>query len=218
MALIKGSALAAVAKLFQFGQQATRGATDLDVDNVTQVLSINEIVRRSEAGGAVATGLFIGVLECDNGAGATNIEATIDPYNPGAAAGPGYPVSIDERFDVWILEVTGRRSAGTPANFTESLFGIDDPATHLAFGIDDAGSVITPLPVRSLVRFTDIEELTNTNNVLVDEVGQCRFNVTQRIRRGSILSYGCIASNAVTTRVQILMGLFPAGLGQDVAS
>jgi len=216
MALIKGSQLSFVSKLFDLAGEQVRGATDLDVENVSQVLNINEIVRRSNSGGALATGLFVGVMENANGAGATNVESTIDPYAVGINAGPGFPTPIGDDFDIWLLEITGRRSAGTGSNFTEALFSLDDPNTHLAFGVSDAPLPISPLPIRSLVRFTDLQELTATNNVLVDQVGQCRFNVQQRIRRGTTFSWGSIATNAVTVRVQLLMGLFPAGLGQDV--
>jgi len=220
MAHIRGGQLRQVARLFGLSQRAVTGATEIDLDGVTQTLPVvPEILRRSNSGGVgEATGLFIGIMELNFGAGATEEEATIDPYNVLLTAGPGYPatIQISEDLDIWILEITGRRSGGTGSNFTTAMFGLDDPATHRGFGVDEAGASVGGLPIRTLVDFTQLNTDLAPNNPLQGANGETRFDVTQRIRRGTIFSFFGSATNAVVVRCQILMGLFPAGLGQDV--
>jgi len=219
MALIKGSQLASVGKLFQLGQEANRSATDIDVENVTQVLGINEIVRRSNAAGAESTGLFIGLMENTHGAGATEEESTIDPYAATAAlVSSGYPAVVSGLFDIWILSITGRRAGGTGTNFNDGQVNIDDPATQMGWTVDQAGVVVGGVSVRTIAKFTQLNEDLATSDPLLGVNGEIVFVVNERLRRGSTLSWGTSASNAVVIRAQILLGVFPAGLGQDVAT
>jgi len=193
------------------------GQTDLDDGGLTQVIDVVPIVRRSRA--PVGTsGIFAGAFVVVMGAGATTEDAAIDPYNPGALiADEPWPNPVPTDLDVWLLGASGTIAAGTAANFTEAMLNVVYAATTEAWGVDEAGDPTVEAPSNFGVAVWDSQDNIAGRIVLLSEVGAAYTKIGLRLRRGNTLRASVGASNAVTVRITVTLGLFPVGLGQDAA-
>jgi len=193
------------------------GETDLDDGNVSLVLSINDVARRSRTP-AATTGWYACVLQNVHAAGGL-IDNTIDPYNPGTAlAIPPFPANVPRGFDFWVLGVTLQRSSGAGDPDAAMLF-IDPVASQQGWGRTNAGALISnhePIPI---ARFDALDAgLAGTNAIGINSLtGEAFQKARTRVPRGANLFFRSDASAAATFRLNIICGLFAEGLGQDIA-
>lgn len=204
------------------GGQSPSGITELDDGWVNQVLNINDIVRRSRT--QIGTGgWFHALLENVHGAGASTLTSTIDPYNVSVGlANPPYPPDIPNPgdFDAWILGASLEMTAGTATNFTDGMLAVVSPASNLAYSIDDQGAPSTRIAAGQEMQLGrwDVLELIAGNTVGLTEQGSPWIGSNLRMRPGCSIQLRSGASNAVTVNAIVLVGLLPAGLGQDIVT
>lgn len=218
MAKVKGGQLGLVTKLYELAANAISGETELDDGHIDLVLPVvPEILRRS-ASPAKTTGLFLAVLE-NTHAAAGGLTVNYDPYFEDVASIPPWPNPIDEeKQEVWLLDAAGLATAGVLADFESGLLLVRHPAAHWGYGENDDLTAVTPAAVGvPVARWTSAATVGNVN-VLLMASGEVRAPIGIRIRRHTIIQWRTLSDGAgvVSSQLLLTMGLFPAGMGQDI--
>jgi len=216
MSVVKNPILTTLQKLI--GISPIPGPTVLDDDSISLVLPVlPEVARRSLSG--IETGWFSGVMENVH-SGADSEASNIDPYAVGALAIAPYPSVIGDEFDLWLIGVCGRRSSGA-GGLSGAVFSMNPPATTQGWGVDDTGAALVTSPTVTVGFFDGVEEVVQafTSDPMINSLTlQTFIPVGLRVPRGALLGFETEAAAAAEFQGQFVMGLFPAGLGQDVAS
>lgn len=192
------------------------GQAVLEDDELRQVLDVGPAVRRGRADVANG-GWFWGVLVNDH-EGAGDLTSFIDPYNVTAAFQlTSYPVEVDvSRFDIWVTGVSAVLTAGE-ATIVEAQFGFGGPLRSLAFSKDDDGATVALTGANlPLARWQGIAVDLGQGVQSLVNTGEPYFPIKLRMPRGSQMVFLSRSVGISTYQCQILMGLFPIGLGQDV--
>ena len=189
------------------GSGALSGVTEFDDSLLQQVADMLPIIRRSRTL-AGTEGIFpVNISNVHSGAGTIN--ATIDPF---AIASPraAYPSPILPGFDLWMFQCA--MTLTVASTLTSGLFRIGYDSSVIGFGAatDQAIFYAGWDAEASLAGGTFGESGT----LGVTSVIQGR---PLRVKRGSTFLYSTLVTAAVTARLEMLLGIFPATLGQDVA-
>ena len=189
--------------------------TIIDTDSVTQVLDIAPVARRSLALPGT-DGIFYCYFENVHGA-ADDESSTIDPYAPGDAAVAPYPGTVPRDLDFWVLQCSGRRTAGA-GGLTSAAFVVVPSGTGIqqGWGIDDLGAAVTSVFVTVAARFDTIENVGGLFAFATEE-GNTVVHINRRIPRGSNLSFHSTSGGAAEFQMILTCALLPLGLGQDVS-
>lgn len=217
MSQITNNLLRIVQQLIGGSGAGTAPITVLDDDSVTQTLPIvPEIARRSLVIGPLG-GIFVGVLRNVH-SGADGEVSNILPYAPLASNIPPYPSPVPDGFDIWLLGVAGGRVASA-GGLTGALMGINPPTDSQGWGRDDGGTGVSATGIFQVARFDALEEgVTLGTDAMITEQGLTYQPVNLRIMRGATIVFATEAAAAATFDAQFYMGLFPAGMGQDVST
>ena len=209
---IKGDALSAVASSLGLtgpGEQVTEFQDGI----LDQHIDVAPLIRRGRTQ-AATDGLYIGVMENVHGAADSQV-SVIAPYLvPVGAIGP-YPAIMPESFDVWILGASTQRTTGS-GTMTASLamrFG----APKMGFGIDEAGLSVAPVNVQIILAFWDALITENTTFGLLNGARGPYKKIGIRMPRdaASDLVFRTTSSAIATFHLNLVLGVFPVGLGQD---
>jgi hypothetical protein len=212
---IDTDALSAVAPALGVGAPGT-ATEDVDFDDgvLQQVLEVAPLVRRGRTIG-LSTGIWTGAFVHVHAAGgASVIGQTIDPYDPNLAQvtlSNGWPNPVPAAFDVWLMAVTCETGA-SGANFTSALFQISYEAAAMAMRRSAGGTINVEEVIAAWDAFQQI------GAEFVGQMIDPPPNVPQlprRIRRGDSLVGVSSVANNMTVTLGFVLGLFPAGLGQD---
>jgi len=216
MSLIRGNALELIQKLFDIPGSQASATTDLDTANISQVVDVLTVARRSTRD-AVRAGYYQGVLENVH-SGADDELSFIDPYNVGGSASAPYPASVPLGWDVWLLGVSGFRSSGA-GGLTGATVSLNPGIPQQGWGQDDTGAVVAATgPRYAVAAFDTISTLTAALDVMQTEAGLVYQPINQRIERGVLFDFHSTAAAAAEFQMIFITGLFPAGLGQDLAT
>jgi len=185
--------------------------TELTDGVVDQVLEINELVRRGRTL-AGTSGIFTPTLRNVH-TDAETLTTTINPYAVGtvAAVAP-YPAAVPAQFDVWLLGCGMRRVSGG-GTLTATL-SMTLGTRAQGFGIDDSGTqILVAQPIR-LAFFNALSTVVTAFGQQADLYPWKPIGL--RIPRfGANLVFSSISSVTVSYDMQLVIGLFPSGLGQD---
>jgi len=215
MKKIEGEALDLVSRVLGLAGSRPGAQTLLDDGNVSQVLELFQLVRRSRTPGFTG-GSFHGVLENVHGA-ANNVTSIINPYAPGAAARSPWPTAVPAGYDVWVLTSALGRSAGA-GDLSGGLLVMAPATAQLGWGVNQAGDPVTVADNMPLTLWTGLNATAAGNAAVgVTGDGSVRVALLQRIRRGTSLRLHTTSDAAATFRCYMKIGLFPEALGQDVA-
>lgn len=188
--------------------------TELDDANVSQVLDIAPVVRRSRTI-ATQTGFYVCVFENDH-AGAGTLTTAINPYRPAEFAVAPYPSPVPADQDFWVLSASMRRTAGAGA-LDGAFLVLNAHETQQGWGKDDSGAAVIANDNTALCRFTDLDTSLVGLDFGITADGLARVKIGLRIPLGAIISFRSDVDAAATLRMYLICGLFTAGLGQDVA-
>ena len=203
--------------------------TTLDDGNVQQVLEISEVARRSLTP-AGSSGFFS--VQMRNTIGAAGIQrATLDPYNLGNTTTVtlntnAYPVPVPRGFDVWLIGATCWAGDRTETNFCQLELIVDN--SSMAININTEGGSATQLTNDTIyMPMGRWDTFPNENTgpspsshyAGFTENGTSYLDINVRVPRDSLLGFvsGTSANDNVNF-CDIILGLFPEGLGQDVAT
>lgn len=191
--------------------------TQLEDESVTQVLSVNDLIRRGRTS-AASTGWFRCIMENDHLA-AGNLVSTIDPYAPGVTAVAPYPSPVPRGFDFWVLSAALRRNSGA-GTLDAAAFSFAPSASQLGWGIDDGGAAVTGVEDAPLALFTGLNtDVASMPGIGISGDGSAVVKVQLRVPPGitSLSFRSTVAGAAATLRLYLICALFPEGLGQDIA-
>lgn len=217
MAIIKNAILRPIQRLI--GIAPAPQQTVLDDDSVSLTFPIVPDIARRSLSGLATGGWHIGVLENVHSAGDAE-SSSIEPYSAGPDAVAPYPIVIGDDFDLWLLFVHGLRSSGS-GGLTGAVMGVNPPDHSQGWGRDDQGDPVLSSPAMRVAFFDDLETTVtgvSQKPMIQTKTGALRVNVGMRIPRGSNLAFHTVSAAAAEFQAIFVMGLFPASLGQDVAS
>ena len=188
--------------------------TFLDDANLTLIMEVTDAVRRSRALGVVQ-GWNIGVMQNVH-AGAGSLVTVVDAYAPGTAAvaggAGGFPPIVPSGYDVWLIGGMVTRNSGA-GGLNSGGFSLDPATVNQAWGIDDMGAAVTasrsPLQI-----WTSIDVF----GAGLDAAGRGYVDWRLRIARGTEFRWQSDAAAAATFQLILILGVFPEGMGQDIAS
>ena len=188
--------------------------TELADGIVDQVLPIGEIVRRGRVLG-VSEGIFVCRLR-NNHTDANSLTATIAPFAATAAlVNPPFPSPIPSQFDFWVL---GASVAVVGAGTLSGTLFLRTPAPFQGLSVTNAGGAVTPNVISHALAFWDTTATESIEfGVLTGTVGVWK-RLALRLPRhpDTELRFASTSSLTVTFDCNIICGLFPVALGQDV--
>jgi len=175
-----------------------------------QVVDVAPFVRRGRTV-ANSEGIFTAQL-INTHVAAANEFATVDPYNATSPAGAGYLNPVPQGFDVWVLGTWAYRLSG--AALVDAQIGLSFPATRYAFA-GNAAALFAPLRSYNTVL---LGEATVVGTPYFRSFGDGLIQWYQAVRvpRGASIFWSTTnAALAAVYHAEMLIGLFPAALGQD---
>lgn len=194
-------------------------STQLDDGNLTQVIDIARIARRSLAFGDGLWYLFLDVIHT---AGNAVLQTDIDPYaaiNGSGGARRGYPFPVPRGFDLYLIKVSLATSAQL---FQDCSLGAFIPDNSVGVGVTNTNGVQTTAGgpgTFPLAAWTAETPSIGGSTFGLTGTGQVLVPIGERIRRGTLLRFVSEISvaGAHTNSFRMSLGLFPSTLGQDVA-
>jgi len=193
--------------------------THIDSGNLQLAIDANAIIRRGMTP-ALSEGLFSFQLRNahTNTSAVETITTEVDPYAVAAGlTGAGYPSPVRQGLDVWLLWV--RTNVITAGGFDSGLLSIIYAAVQQGI-IAPTGTTAGILGMPVFWSETENTIGDGTLGVILTELGSGlgAKPVGLRIPRGATLRWrtrrGAVAGTHTYDAAGIL-GLFPAGLGQD---
>lgn len=181
--------------------------------SVDQVLDVAALVRRGRTL-AMTGGLFYGILRNIH-PGAGTVSTSLEILNPGVdlVIDP-FPGAVGRRFDLWLLGAAVHFFSGT-GTMTAALF-IDPPATAQAFGVDSAGAFVTQNFAIPIAFWDTVVTQSFEFGLMEDGQPYKRLGMRVMPTTGNVvLQFSTTASALASFDLQVMLGLFPVGLGQD---
>lgn len=188
--------------------------TELTDGVVDQSLDVVPIVRRGRTQ-ARTDGIYTAVLQNAH-SGAGTLSSQINPYNVGFGAElPPYAVPTPRQFDIWLLNASLRRLSGA-SSITGGLF-VRYSAASQGWGISDTNVPVALLSQMPAIIWTT---LTATGIEVIGGSGSQDMNlrVPLRLPRDPDLTllFESTATALSVFVVDLILGVFPVALGQDV--
>jgi len=193
--------------------RSSGGASNFDDGELSQVLNVTPLVRRGRTLGS-STGWFYAILENVH-PGADDKGTSVDPYNIVSQFLAPWVSPVPKGFDIWIGRVSGLRNAGA-GDLTIGTLGLEPRSEQRAFGEDNGGGAVVAIPIQNLAIFTGIDT-TGADDILVGPNTEGSFPVNIRWPRGASMIWRTTSSAAAEFQVSMMLGLFPVGMGQDIA-
>ena len=194
--------------------------TELLDGELVQQLDANPYIRR---GMTISNeGIYTTALRAIDLVGGVVTNVSTNPYRPAVGNINGYPAQVPESLDVWVLgaQVTSI-AGGTPS--TSALF-VNYDARQQGIGVDSTGAAVIS-SIQEVIMFWDLSRNQGFRFMAQNRGGAPGTNVPLirpfRLARGfgapgTQLTFSSTSALAATWECQVLLGLFPAGLGQDV--
>jgi len=216
---VTGDALSEFNKALGLFGQSDSPETEFADGTLYQTIDAVPIVRRSRSL-ADSTGIFRGVMR-NTHPGAGNIQSVVSPYFmefPIPPFGDVVQGPLNPLFDLWLLGASCNRISGTGTMV--AYLGIQN--MRQGFGISDTGaSIVVANEVMPLIHWDTVVGINQT--FLTAESGQPYVRLNMRLPKQSQtavrvqLFFRTTASAICVWDCQTIWGMFPAGLGQDVA-
>jgi hypothetical protein len=192
-----------------------RGAltSELEDASVVQVLDVGPLVRRGRTQGA-GDGIYTAIIRNIH-AGAGTIFTVVDPFDVTTGRRAPYPGPMPTSYDIW-LETAALTFVSGSGTVTAALF-TGGAGEAQGWGIDSAGAAVVTTPAFPLAFWDALIDETVVFGVQAgSEEPLARLGI--RIRRGMNISFSTTASALATYDLELTLGVFPTGLGQDVLS
>lgn len=214
MKRVNSDALQEVDRALGITGQAGALETEFQDGIVDQVLDVGPLIRRGRTLG-ISEGIFEGTLRNVH-PGAGSLTSVTNIYLvPVAPAFPPWPTPVPRGFDVWLLNAVVRQVSGA-GTFQGALFANYDAGVQ-AFGVSNTGATVVSSAHHVLVNWDGLVTDTFVYGVLNGAVPKVTpFRLVRGTVPGTSLTFSSTASDVITFDCQVLIGLFPTGLGQDV--
>jgi len=208
--------------------------TTLDDGNVQQVLEISEVARRSLTP-AGSGGVFTMRSRVQSTSNTGLLRNRIDPYNfTSQITGGlttrvnGYPTPVPRGFDVWLIGASAW--SATPVDrldwiqldltMPSSMCALNQTTVDNGTPIQAANDIaFNPLVRWDTVLPNDFVPGVTGVQVWATENGTTYIPLGMRLRRGTFIDTLCeVGAANISGFTTLTIGLFPEGLGQDIAT
>ena len=191
--------------------------TELNDGIVDQVLEVNQLARRGRTA-AASSGIFTAIIQNEH-AMAGMLSTQLDPFAVGSTARIApYPDPLPLQFDLWLLSAGLRRTAGAGTVIAALFYQYS--AQQQGWGINDSGAQIIESPPYPMISWDTMIAVNTTagRTAGVSNVGPGKIGVRLPRPPGASLAslrFVSTPTEAATYQCQIVLGVFPIGLGQD---
>jgi len=207
-----GDALSSVGRSLGLGGQSPQ-TIELEDGSVVQTLDVAGLVRRGRTL-AGTSGVFNLVLENVHAASG-ELFTTINPYNQATNTTAPWPNPVPRGFEIWLIGATASRRSGTGT--VDAILQIGD--LQIGIGEDDSGAAVGAMSTVVALWNSTFPVLLTTSALFFSGVQPIFAPLHMRLPRSGdpSLTFVSNASALATYRCQVMVGLFPTGLGQDAA-
>jgi len=187
--------------------------TELMDGVVDQSVNVNELVRRGMTQG-VTEGIYTASIQNIHG-GAGPITTTVTPYDVAVGVIAPYVNPLPMQFDLWLLSATVRQASGTGT--MEAVLFIDYAAAQQGWGVTSGAGAFVSSPRKALAFWDALDLASTTSFALLAGSGLPRAVFNMRIPRNlaTELVFLSTSSAAASFDLNMVLGVFPTGLGQD---
>jgi len=187
--------------------------TELMDGVVDQVLSVNEVARRGRTQ-AATQGIYTAVFENVHSAGDSE-RSSVNIYDIGLGVIPPWPDPMPIQFDIWLLGATAIRLSGSGTVLAN--LGIIYGAAQQGWGRTDTGVGIVANFEHVVANWDSVLQIETLVFLRLEDAGGISSQPGIRLPRSpdTILTFASVSSAAATYRCQVVLGVFPASLGQD---
>ena len=191
--------------------------TELADGVVDQVLEVGQLARRGRTQTDIQ-GIYTPIFRNAH-TGSTSISNAINPYNAGTTflVAP-YPDPVPPQFDIYLVGASLRVVSGTPSGLTVATLSLTVGTKSQGWGRTDAGAQVLVSQAMRLA-FWDATVSDGTFFGILNGARGAHQRIGLRLPRGgggSVLTFRSTSSVTVSIDCQIILGLFPVALGQDV--
>jgi len=192
--------------------------TELADGVVDQVLEVGQIARRGRTLADVQ-GIFTPTFRNAH-TDVSTVSSVVDPYNVGTtiAIAP-FPANVPAQFDLWLIGASLRHAAGTASGMAIATLSLTVGTRSAGWGIQSGGLILVSQPMR-LAMWDAMATDVTAFGVLAGDRGPHK-DIRLRLPRGgggSSLIFASVSTVTVTVDCQLIIGMFPASLGQDAFS
>lgn len=191
------------------------GATVTEIPDgiLDQVIDVGPIIRRGRTQ-ASTTGLYTPVLRNIHGAADTQASSETPYLVDVADRIEPYPTPMPAQFDVWLLGASVHRLSGTGT--LSAMLTVNWDSAHQGWGVDESGNAIVANVEKAIAIWDALFTVTVGVGVLNGSNGPWA-KIGMRIPRSptSTLIFRTTSSAVATYDCQLMLGVFPVGLGQD---
>jgi len=178
-----------------------------------QTLDVAPIIRRGRTQ-AATQGIYQGYLRNEH-AGAGSLATTEAVYAVDVGVLAPYPDPVPAQFDIWLMAAFLRQESGTGT--IEATLTAVYPAVTRGWGLDDSGLAVTDSPMETVLAFWDTIVTVGVSFGLQGTQGPMA-HIGMRLPRSDtmLLRFRSTASALATFGCQVMLGIFPVALGQDI--
>lgn len=179
----------------------------------TEVVQTFDVEASARRGGTQAgtSGLYYPVIRNVH-AGSGTLNTAVDFYTNEIGIIAPWPAPMPAEFDIWLLAAAVRQVSGT-GTFTGALL-VDYRQASQGFGVDDSGVAVVASELRVLAFWDSL--ITQNREFGLRDGANPRARLGIRLPRfGTALSFSSTASTVASFDLQLDLGVFPVGLGQD---
>ena len=194
------------------------GETWFEDGNLQQVLDVASLIRRGRTV-AASEGIFNAVLRNVHTSAQTRTTA-VTPYDVATGAIEPWPTPVPSSLDIWVIQASVRQISGS-GTLGAALFANYDARTQ-AFGVDDSGSALVASNHQPIISWDALETFGGFSMGVKDSTNTSvpmmrPFRLLRGFNPGTELTFSSTSSAVATFDCQLLLGLFPIGMGQDVS-
>ena len=191
--------------------------TELTDGVVDQFIEIGQLARRGRTQADVQ-GIYTPTLRNEH-TDAESISNSIDPYNVGGTVVVApYPDPVPAQFDIWLLGASTRNVSGAAAGISNATLSIQVGTKSQGWGrVDDGTQVLVAQPIR-LAYWNGWPTDGSTFGLRGTNRGPHQ-RIGVRLPRGgggTAILFRTVSTLTTTVDCQIILGVFPVALGQDI--
>lgn len=183
--------------------------TDFDDENLQQVLDVGPLIRRGRALGARG-GAFSAYVVNTHPAADTQT-TNLDVYKLATPTqGAGWPSPVPEGYDAWLV---GSQALQSGAIMTAAMLRIVYPSESQIYGAAGPMNMVLRTYLTTVLASVTIGSVLYGRSIGDGQIGRTH---AIRIPRGATVTWQSISNAAGDISAILQLGLFPAGLGQDL--
>lgn len=206
--LVDSQALQSVSKTLRLSTPGSQETLFID-ERLEQTIDVTPMVRRGLTL-AGSEGVYSANIRNTHSGAQGNVVTVVNPWALGGAANPPFPPAIPTDQDLWITGFMAEIVSGT-GEFESAFFDMFVPAVNQAFGTTSSNIVLAGYAAElALADTTFLIVHTNSAQMMYTGPGI-------RVPRNATLRWHTRnnGANAPVFQLDLLLGLFPSGLGQD---